>query len=1407
MDGSALSPTPDFVAAYHDILDSYGECGPDDPWEEDLSYRVLDDPWSEAAARRVLFHRAYRTLQCSFAFRGCSKSEALRYLGRFPLLPLPNINDLQSLAWLLTASQIEVDTWRAEHPESAPFLSASLTFVGDGDASLRAFDLCFSSSAFTAAAEQSLRDEDKRVWEGRLAGLTLQALADQMSVSRERVRQRGKNASEAVASRFCAFVAHPFVGRLLEDRVFHLGEQVVTAASNTEAYLRPERIAYWIKATLAPEDAQLLLRISAAIEDMNEESAGTLSWFQQVGWPFEDGRTAFDPSHGDMQRLQTAFEEIAISGRYSRLSDLTDAAALPPGTLKAMSAQVGLRIVDDLVFPTKRCRAADRCVARVAEILQASDRPLHLAEISSAGRAYREDLHWGYRNLAIALCEAGDVISTDEWGLFDLLTRTNEGQVVDRRPRIGAAVFDEGPLIPATDLEHCSATWPDPHDAGFHRAVASTLQLRKTQRGSGLHTSICELLRSDERGALLRWLEVATPSNDPDKDECGCIGITLLAAYWAAAHSTSRGGWDTWGVLHEVAGCAMRNWIWVAGVPRTIMLDAVVQATQTLGLRHAFAHKGHLWVNTMRLQAGFHCGDLAHLRGWLLDDPGDIPAALRLLSQDAGTGISFILGGLRAAALGQREVRSVLDVASLTPWWPGWDEATLREALCAPPVSRPARIRRQVDDTEREDLLAPAPKPADGGPVRSANPGGGIPGVSPGEVVFSRNGSELLLQLPSILPFPPGAITYVLDGARAGGTVGDSGEVAWFARDSYIALPLAGPRMRTAQFFRDDVLVAEAEITLWGAEDFLRVVDLRSQRPVPLDPYRARLSLSGPHAILLHETLSVSGEADDEFPLDEEHRLVVFRSGLPIGLTVVCEGTVVWHYEITESSRQTVEVAGAVLRANGSGIVWGESTHLRPSSLPEAFVPTRAVIGEQVLLPSRETAAPGWMLGGYRVLPGSLPLSRRGRIEGFLNGQKVAIPLDVVLTSPPTGATLNDGQGWSALRDGDRLDRSRHTGHRLWAHLPPEVPGPWVVFEGSRPAVAFGQHGPLIGRFLHGLGESVVLAPGTFNQGEHRIQVAPSIDTGAVIGTERGEDGALRMLTSFPIGRDPEPVVTGWSRQGIRNIPVEIDDTGRVLTIRSLPQGTEGLALFRDGTWLGTTYLSSPKTATWNLLGSPDRDASFRLALDARLPVLDPTVSSGIRKLLAQQAEPFVPMLLSGSRNPAGQHAAGMLLLSWRSPKSLAILAVREHIEAAANDRREPTQLDLLAASAPLALVHLLASGWECIPRGDRSKVLATLALGTVPAAAFARMATQGPITSLPDAETALLHEAVGATRCDDQFLASRAESSVASLAWTHLKASSTTALHPNVLTALTLPSLRHWLTAALLMRLLAEAR
>lgn len=1403
MDG----PTAAEVGTYEEDLKQVLSCS-DDADAMDGGYElpviVVDDPWSSKAVRRAL----QQTCRRQFGSARLADDELQQAC---PVL-MGLAEQGPNLLALLTMPQEALDNIRANRPDLRPFLDVAARYLLGAMPLREAFAGCTSLASLCRTRLARKGGDHERaleLWRLRLQGLTGHEVADRSGVSHQRVYQINVYSKVAFLRRLEAACNAPLIRSLFVHHLDAAGLSVMRAASSADGVIRRRDIERLTWEVLPAEDAFVLAAVQDVRGDAAPELAQLLAWETRCASPLADGWTLLPLVEADVAAVREAYQATALGGWLALAPDIATRTGLGEAQLAAALRFAGMARLGEAVIPSK-ARPSERRIAAAAGILHAAPRPLHATEmldtlLGTDNPALKEV---SYRTLILDLQDEPEIFRQHGGSVFSIIGSAHvlNGDE-DPRPAVPEASFDEMATAWTPPGQLTAVPWAAADYAGdFVADVAATLRERRVLSERS-EVSVSELILPEEEEALLRWArDAAAPLHETTRAGRAEIGMVLFAAHSAAAQLSDAGGRDTWRILPDVAGPGVRGFMFDGEVPRGRMLDAMVRATDSLGLRRPWSFNCDHWITAFRLQCGFHRGDTALLRDWILD-PVNLPAAVRLISRDPASGMSRLLADIRLAVAGRLAAGEVHARHAGSPWWPGWSAEEFAKALVPeqrvyqprPYVPAP---RTPASEEPPEDLLgssAVAPSPGGAKPT-AADAAEGIRwqlSVAPGAVGFR-------LQLPSSLCYGEGAVTVLCGGARAGGHVGTDGAITWYAEDNALLLPLAGPRVRSIEVQRDGRTLDSFDLELWAADAYLRLIDLRTSRPVLIDPFRSRLSPSAPVALLCHEALALSHAPPEERRLNTEHRLMVFPGGLPDGFAVSCEGEVVWQPTPPDPGREVVDLPGVSLTGDASPVAWGEGIQLQPVGLPQGFEPTRAVIGGQSLRPVTPEQGGGWALGGYRVLPGASPLLRQGRLDGLLDGRKVSIPLAVALRRTPRGAALHDGERWQGIPEGFWLDRSRHAGQRLWAPRAEGDDVPWVMFEGARPVAAVGQNGVHVGRSLFGLGEMVGLGRGGFDQSNAPLRVAPCRDTGMIRSVSLTPEGAVLHL-SAQLGSHVEPRATAWWNAGPQPLPAVLAPDGASVRVAFTGGRPFGIVLSADTEWLGTAYLVQAAGAISQLLLAPDTAAALGFALDARLPVLLDQIRKGLGILLGRNPS-LVGVLLSRLGNPVSQHAAAVLLGTWQPPAEVARSMVQAHLAGSDAPGRASTDLERLGAIVPTALLRVLPYGWDLLSRGERPAVLAGLAVSPLPQVNLSRLA-QGVGVSLPEVEEGLLAEAVSATRCDPNFLASRSEASVLSLAWRFLTDTKATDMPRTLQTALTLPSLRRWLNAALLRRLMNEAR
>jgi hypothetical protein len=375
-------------------------------------------------------------------------------------------------------------------------------------------------------------------------------------------------------------------------------------------------------------------------------------------------------------------------------------------------------------------------------------------------------------------------------------------------------------------------------------------------------------------------------------------------------------------------------------------------------------------------------------------------------------------------------------------------------------------------------------------------------------------------------------------------------------------MSLKGSNARRVNIERGGESIASQAIKLWDPGAYIAIYDLASPRRGALNPYMVALSMEGQYGLLLHASLAASAEPDDDFSLDDSYILKIYRSGILVGLTVSCDGEVVWEAEYRTEARRELDVYPAVLTTNADSGRWGGDCDLIVSGLPDGFEPSIAIVGAQTMRATRTGAS--WRFSGYKLLPGMDALRRRGRVDGWFEGGKASVPAIVRLDRVPSGNALRDARGWRPLPDDKPFDKSKDGLARLWISRPAEAEtAEWVLFEGARPAAPYGVQGVHLASRLLGLGETLSAAPGTFNMQAGVVRVSAAVMDSGVVADVRTDGASAIMRFTTPIEWTGGHKAVGWSLDGVEDV-ARIEQSEDRTEIRLTPQGEipDAISLF-----------------------------------------------------------------------------------------------------------------------------------------------------------------------------------------------------------------------------------------------------
>ncbi|SDD49426.1 Sigma-70, region 4 [Belnapia rosea] len=1341
--------------------------------------------------------------------------------------PLPLEGTGRTLHWLCFGAQEEVSDWRASDQRSEAVLAAVVRWIEGG---FQFFGGALASTIplpdIMEAIVGCLDDREKDVIQRRAAGETLEALGVLYGVTRERIRQIETRAIETLAERVVALRAshHPAVLALF-GHARRLATSVLVAASEEEGCLREEAKERWIRKALPQSDAEVLLILLRIKGEVEPGIRPVLDPLSTAGFPFQAGRTALQWRDEDVEALRVGFLRLVGSRkrRWSRLDGVCAAAKLSRDTATAVAKFAGLTIQGEWVFEG-RLKAGDVRRAALTGVLAGAGRAMHEVELLEELVPLGLSADSALRDIHRALAEDQDTFASDGNAIWQLRAQLG-ATVEDRRP--------DHPLLPVpmdhTALKDALAALQaaernascetlqdlcaDQLDFVTHagdRLARALAELPGTERAS-----VAQILHPSDEAKLLAWLRVATPRDDIDAAPDGpwppriLEGLTLLAAFVAAVRATGGSDSAHWTAIFDACGERARGWIFnTQQSARRHILSRLVEVATLLRLRRAFSFQSDPWSTLLTLQAGLLKGDIGALPRWLsMSLPTVAIRQLVAPGPNHSASMACIWNALQAYRRGNIGRDAVSMVSRHSEWWPGWsvDEAC-RSCTESRPDERPSR---SFGDAPSE-ASPPVPRdPTPVGEVRLARATGGR-NLDPQSILASLDvalepdGHAFSVGLPEKLQVPPGSITLLGEGFRVGGTVQEDGAVRWHAEQSRIRLGLKGAPERVIRLEQGGEVLASHPVRLWATDDYIAAYQLGSGRGRPFDPFVSPLPRSGALAILLHRTLIVSEEADEEHGLNDQYVLKVFRAGLPQRATISCDGEILWEAEHQSETRRVLPDAMAYLALDSVSARWGAQTDLLLFRCPSGFVPHRAYVGAQAMPALPDGAS--WRFPGFSLLPGMDALRRRGRLDGFLDGERVSVPALVSLAQAPTGAAVREGERWLPLDPSVGFEKAKHGQSRVWACLPQlGIETDWTVFEGPRAIAPYREQGVHVGPQLIGYGEPLRVEPRRFNLNGSGVTLAAfTIDTGVVVGCQQDDERVSLQLT-VPVVWTERHKAFAWSEQGITAVSSTAKDTASSeLVFSGLTHPVDGVCIFHEAVWLGTGLPTDDGPAAVNafLANAPGWPETLRLTTSGHLPVLATNPAATAASRLQSDGGKGLVALFSMPKDPASAHVAGRLLETWEAKGKLAEALIEQFLRAIRDGGRPVTLLDRLVTDAPCSAIRVLAHGLQPVAKRERGQVLETLIRRLLPQDVRDGLASQGSSSFLGEAEAAMLARAFKVTGFDHNFLASKMEASIASLAWATASAPTPSRHDQNLATSLTIAPVRRWLAVHLLARL-----
>jgi hypothetical protein len=228
----------------------------------------------------------------------------------------------------------------------------------------------------------------------------------------------------------------------------------------------------------------------------------------------------------------------------------------------------------------------------------------------------------------------------------------------------------------------------------------------------------------------------------------------------------------------------------------------------------------------------------------------------------------------------------------------------------------------------------------------------------------------------------------------------------------------------------------------------------------------------------------------------------------------------------------------------------------------------------------------------------------------------------------------------------------------LWISLPDgEGDATWIVFEGPRPVAAYRTAGVILNRVLLGFGERLFVAPGRFNlTRETIIPLSDRVFDSGLVAACTALGSTVTLTLKSPVMWTEEHKVVAWTSDGCREIGPPGDTRPATEWQLTFTEGTDGIALFHDGAWLGTAVLvPNPKAAAVAFFGgAPSWPDALLFAIDARFPILADDVRRAIVGRMRYDGGRAAVSLCRGPFDARHKYVVGRLLEAWDPPANIA---------------------------------------------------------------------------------------------------------------------------------------------------------
>lgn len=551
-----------------------------DEMEEPEDIPDVADPWGTAAVRHALGRMASAKVPTSLVFVRVN--------------PLPIEGPAQSLHALCFGPQSKLDTWRNSDPMAPAILQAVLRWI-EGR-------FLYLGSALAATTPlpgllEALLDvlpiRERDILMQRLAGVSLEALAESQNASVERIQHREALALETMAVQVMRLrsIDHPLVLALF-GHVRLIASRIPQPASDD-----------WIRNSFPPLEASCLILLFRIRDSLDKDIQPFLDPFAPLEFSSAAPITDAPAPNAQVEALRTGFLRLLGHRRWVRMDEVCALTRQARATVVNLARFAGLTLHGDVVL-NGHLLIDDVKREILTGLLEDADRALHEAEILEGFLGFGFSGDSTLRDIQRVCEEHPDIFVSNGRGLWQVRTQRG-GTVEDRRP---LPPLPSTPGAPERRPALGTLVGLDPQDPEFALYAGEHLARALAHHPEG---RVSQVLQVGDTDKLLAWLRIATPrvhtGTLPDGTWPARIleGLTLLAACVAAVQGAGPGDGAPWTAIMAACGQAAHAWIFDhQQVPRPGIRSRWAEVVTLLLLKRGFSLRSDPWSGLIVLQAG-----------------------------------------------------------------------------------------------------------------------------------------------------------------------------------------------------------------------------------------------------------------------------------------------------------------------------------------------------------------------------------------------------------------------------------------------------------------------------------------------------------------------------------------------------------------------------------------------------------------------------------------------------------------------------------------------------------------------------------------------------------------------------------------------------------------------------------